>query len=209
MAILGYGLLAARALGGMRAIGTAIVLAAALCVATAGCGGSARPASSAAAARARPAQVAEHVCSRLRRPAAALVGRVDMRVVDPDPTNLECLLSGQGIRVDVVAQATAQAWTEYDTTVVHQVQAYGSGSVHAPSQLPTIVRGLGGNAVWIPALHELVATNGTPSVGGTYLTVKVTRTTARGPASLALARAIARATLASAPRGPDPAPPSG
>jgi hypothetical protein len=105
------------------------------------------------------------------------------------------LLSGRSVRVDVVAQATAQAWTEYDTMVVHQAQAYGPGSVHAPLQLPKTVRGLGGTAAWIPARRELVATNSTPTAGGSYITVNVTRTSARRPGSLALARAIARAML--------------
>jgi hypothetical protein len=83
------------------------------------------------------------------------------------------------------------------------------GSVHAPLQLPKTVRGLGGTAAWIPARRELVATNSTPTVGGSYITVNVTRTSARRPGSLARARAIARAMLVSAPRGPNPGPPPG
>ena len=179
-------------------------IAAALCGVT-GCGGSTHPGSTAASARPR-APVADRLCRRERRAAAALVGKVEMRTVDTDPANIECLIAGQGVRVDVVTQASAQAWTAYDTLVVHQVQAYGSGGVRVPSQLPRPVPGMGGNAAWIPAQHELVATNGTPSTAGTYVTVKVAHTSARGPASLALARAIAVTTFRYAPRGPSPGP---
>lgn len=174
-------------LGGSRLAAQSAMLAATLCGAAAGCGGSARPTSVAATARPPRAQAAERVCSQVRSAAAALVSEVEVRIVDADPANLECLLSGRSVRVDVVAQAVAQAWTEYDTMVVHQVQAYGPGSVHAPLQLPKTVRGLGGNAAWIPARRELVATNSTPTVGGSYITVNVTRTSARRPGSLALA----------------------
>lgn len=87
------------------------------------------------------------------------------------------------------------------------MQAYGSGGVHVPGQLPKPVPGLTGNAAWIPARHEVVATNGTQSSGGSYVTVTVTRTGKQGPSSLALARAVTRAVLAVAPRGSSPGPP--
>jgi hypothetical protein len=131
-----------------------------------------------------------------------------VRIADADPFNIECLIDARGIEVDAVAQATSRAWTEFDTTTVHQVQAFGSGAVHVPSQLPHPVPGLSGNVAWIPAKNELVATNGTQSRGGTYLTVTVTRRSPGGPSSLAVARAVTRALLASAPRGPNPAPPN-
>jgi hypothetical protein len=165
------------------------------------------PGSRAAGAR-RRAPVADGLCRREQRAAAGLVGKVEGRTLDTDPANIECLIAGQGVRADVVTQASAQAWTAYNTMVVHQAQAYGSGGVHVTSQLPRPVPGMGGNAAWIPALHELVATNGTPSTAGTYVTVKVAHTSARGPASLGLARAIAVTTFRYAPRGPNAGPPS-
>jgi hypothetical protein len=131
-----------------------------------------------------------------------------VRIADADPANIECLINARGIGVDTVAQASSQAWTEYDTATVHQVQAYGSGAVHVPSQLPHPVPGLSGNVAWIPAENEVMATNGTQSRGGTYVTVTVTRRSSGGPSSLAVASAVTRALLASAPRGPNPVPPT-
>ena len=69
------------------------------------------------------------------------------------------------------------------------------------------VPGLGGNATWVPAQGELVATNGTQSMGGSYVTTTVTRSSPHGPASLTVATAVTRATVASAPRGANPGPP--
>ena len=131
-----------------------------------------------------------------------------VRIADTDPANIECLIDAHGIGVGTVAQASSQAWTEYDTATVHQVQAYGSGALHVPSQLPHPVPGMSGNVAWIPAKNEVLATNGTQSRGGTYVTVTVTRSSPGGPSSLAVARAVARALLASAPRGPNPVPPA-
>jgi hypothetical protein len=76
-----------------------------------------------------------------------------------------------------------------------------------PSHLPHPVPGLGGNATWVPAQGELVATNGTQSMGGSYVTTTVTRSSPHGPASLTVATAVTRATVASAPRGANPGPP--
>ena len=133
---------------------------------------------------------------------------IHVRIADPDPVNIECLIDARGIEVDTVAQATSQAWTEYDTATVHQVQAYGSGALYEPSQLPHKVPGLSGNVAWIPAQNEVMATNGTQSRGGTYVTVTVTRHSSGGPSSLSVATAVTRALLASAPRGPNPVPPT-
>lgn len=81
--------------------------------------------------------------------------------------------------------------------------------MHQASQQPHPVPGMGGNSTWIPAKQELIATNGTESRGGSYLTVTVTRQSAHAPASVAVAAAVGRAVLAVAPRGPNPgAPPS-
>ncbi len=130
-----------------------------------------------------------------------------MRVADRDPANVECLLGGGTWRVDVVAQASTQAWVEFDTTNVHQIQAYGSGSVHVHSQIPQEASAPGMLAAWIPAKRELFATNGSPTRGGSYVTVTVTRGAGRGADSLKLTRAVALSTLAAAPRGLDPSAP--
>ena len=194
---------------------TRIVALLLCCAAAASCGGStggakqSPSATSSTTATSPPAAVAARVCQSAGQAARPLLGDgVRVQIADPDPANIECLIDARGIRVDTVAQATSQAWTEYDTATVHQVQAYGSGAVHVPSQLPHPVPGLSGNVAWIPAQNEVIATNGTQSRGGTYVTVTVTRSSSRGPSSLAVARAVTRALLASAPRGPNPVPPT-
>jgi hypothetical protein len=185
-----------------------MVTAGLCCAAVAGCGGSSHPARTGARRPASAQAVALRLCAAERAAANAVIGAgVETRVADPDPVNIECVLRGGGIRVDVIAQASPQAWTEYDTTRVHLVQAYGSGSVHEPAELPHSVSGMAGNVSWIPAQSELFATNGTQSSGGSYVTVTVTRRTRHGPASVSVARAIARSTLAAAPHGPSPGPP--
>jgi hypothetical protein len=128
---------------------------------------------------------------------------VGLRIASSDPTYLECRISARRTQLDVVAQASAQAWTQYDTTVVHQAQAFGPGSVSQKSALPQQVQGMSGNAAWLPQQRELVTTNGSQSTGGSYVTVTVTH----GRSSLPLVRAVAIATLAAAPRGPSPGPP--
>lgn len=175
-----------------------------LCCAAAACGGT----GSTAPTRPPHLSVAAHVCARARRAARPLLGTAArLRIASTDRTNIECVLDSNGVRVDAVAQASAVAWTEYDTATVHQAQAYGSGGLNQPSELPHPVPGMGGNATWIPANHELIATNGTESRGGSYLTVTVTRRSDHGPATLAVATAVGSAMLASAPRGPNPGPP--
>jgi hypothetical protein len=187
-----------------------------LCCATAaGCGGATSGSkgspstTSSATPTSRQASVAARVCQRAGQAARPLLGNgMHVRIADTDPANIECLIDAHGIGVGTVAQASSQAWTEYDTATVHQVQAYGSGALHVPSQLPHPVPGMSGNVAWIPAKNEVLATNGTQSRGGTYVTVTVTRSSPGGPSSLAVARAVARALLASAPRGPNPVPPA-
>jgi hypothetical protein len=130
-----------------------------------------------------------------------------MRVTNRDPANIECLISGTGIRLDVNAQAAPRAWEQFDTVVVHQAQANETGTSKNNPQLPIDLPPQGdAQAVWIPANRQLVATNGTQSTGGSYVTVNVTRRSKRGPASLKVAQAVGNATLAVAPRGPSPGP---
>jgi hypothetical protein len=181
--------------------GSALILALCCGVASA-CGGSSHSASTTNQAK---VPVAQRVCELAQRAAGSVQrGQVHLRIANSDPANVECVLSRDGIHLDVNAQASPVAWTEYDTTVVHQAQAFGPGSVHEASAMPQSVRGMSGNAAWFPAQHQLVTTNGTESRGGSYVTVTVKRRSPHGPASLPLARAVAMATLASAPRGPTP-----
>lgn len=153
----------------------------------------------------RAAAVAARVCHSAGQAARPLLGDgTRVRVADDDPYHIECLISGRGIRVDTVAQASSGALDWWGTVANHQLQAFGEGSVHVPSQLPQLVPGLSTvNVLWIPAESEMMATNGTDSIGGTYVTVTVTRRSPGGPSSLAVATAVTRALLASAPVGPN------
>jgi hypothetical protein len=152
--------------------------------------------------------IAQRVCAQARQAAAStLHGTVKLRIASSDPTNLECVLSTAKARIDVNAQASPQAWTQYDTTVVHQAQVFGSGTVHSSAKLPRDMPGIGTNAAWIPAKDQLVATNGSQSHGGSYMTVTLTHARGSEQARVRLARAVAVATLAIAPRGSNPGPP--
>lgn len=131
-----------------------------------------------------------------------------MKVVDPDPANIECRLRAGRMRIEVVAQASPQAWAMFDTTNVHQVQVYGSGGFHQPRQIPRNIPARGVLADWIAAQHEMFATNGTQSRGGSYVTVTVNGGHAGDGARLRVARAVTLATLAVAPRGSDPVAPN-
>lgn len=136
-----------------------------------------------------------------------LGGGARARIIDRDPANIECRVSGPGVALELVAQASPRAWTSYDTTTVHLVQAFGSGSVHKPGRLPQGIHIRGAIASWVPAQQELVATNGTQFKGGSFLTVTLTREPKGWGSALRLAEEVATATLAVAPRGPDPGPP--
>ena len=175
-----------------------VVIASVLVV---GCGGSSHSSSTARG------PVAQRVCAGVQKAAApTLSATAKLRIADKDPTNIECVISSRKGRLDVIAQATAVAWTEYDTTTVHQAQAYGPGSVHVAGQLPQFVNVIGGQGAWIPAQNELVATNGTESSGGSYLTVTLTKSKLPSRRKIALAQAVAKVSLALAPRGPSPGP---
>lgn len=152
--------------------------------------------------------LAPRVCGAAARAASAsLRVHVQMQVADTDPAYLECLLNAREIHVDIVAQAIAQALGDYDTTLIHQVQTYveppGPGGVRDRTELPDPIPGIGTKAAWILGQHKLLATNGTPNGGGNFLSVTVTGHPPSGLSSLALARAIAKATLAVAPQGPN------
>ncbi len=133
---------------------------------------------------------------------------VSLKIADRDPANVECVLRGAGTRLDVVAQQSARAWEQWDTTQVHQDQAYGPSADHQPAQIPQALDTSAGiNAAWIPAQRLLFATNGTQSKGGSYITVAVSGKR-HGKAEVALANAVMLAALKLAPKGPNLAPPS-
>jgi hypothetical protein len=152
--------------------------------------------------------LAPRVCGRAAGAARAHLGvAVAMRIADADPAYLECTLDARGVSVDVVAQAVAQALGDYDTTLIHVVQTYvypgPANGVRDDNQLPHPISGIGTKAAWIPAQRRLLATNGLVQRGGNFLSITVTGRAVSGRESFALARAIAAATLAVAPRGPN------
>jgi hypothetical protein len=152
-------------------------------------------------------RVAQRVCRAELHAAAALLPAARMRIADSAPWWIECVVSRGRIKVDTVAQAQALAIVQWGEMGNHFIQAYGTGPVRVASEIPQLCcPSLGGNAFWVPAQKEVFATNGTETRGGSYVTSMV-----KGPlpraSSLALATAVARATLIAAPRGPNPGSP--
>jgi hypothetical protein len=147
------------------------------------------------------------VCGQARTTAASVLGGpVALRIADRDPTNVECVLHGRGVRIDVVAEQSPQAYTQFNTTESHQEQVYGPAApgVHNPGEIPKDASEGPMIAAWIPAENQLFATNATPTTGGSYMTVTVTGGHKRDAERRKLARAVALATLAVAPRGANP-----
>jgi len=133
------------------------------------------------------------------------LGDGTVRIASSDPADIRCRLSGGALAVEVEAQASPQAWTQFDTIASHAAQAFGPGSVHQASSLPIDLAGLGYSAIWIPSQSELYATNGTQSQGGSFVTVIVTGRRDQ-PFLVRVAERVATATLTAAPRGPSPGP---
>ena len=178
-----------------------------LCCAVAGCGGGSGGTSTTSGGQATPASIAGRVCGQARSAAAgALATQVAVRIADRDPTNVECVLRGGGLRVDLIAEQSPQAYTQFNTTQAHQQQVYGPAApgVHRPGEIPQDASEGQMIAGWIPAERQLFATNGSPTTGGSYMTVTVTRGAKGDAERRKLARAVALATLAVAPRGPNP-----
>jgi hypothetical protein len=177
------------------------------CAAAAGCGGSGSETSTSSDAQAKPASIPGRVCGQARSAAAHVLGAsVTVRIADRDPTNVECVLRGGGVRLEVVAEQSPQAYTEFNTTESHQEQVYGPAApgVHNPGEIPQDASEGSMIAAWIPAENQLFATNGSPTTGGSYTTVAVTRGAKGDGERRKLTRAVALATLAVAPRGPNP-----
>jgi hypothetical protein len=176
-------------------------------VPAAACGGSGSSSQSSSGPGGGTAASAQRVCAQARQAAASAVGHpVSTRVASSDPAHLECRLRSGRVRIDVVAQASPQAWTEYDTTQSHQAQVYGPG-VHEPGQIPRNMSQGNTLAEWIPAQNQLFGTSGSPTRGGSYVTVTVTHGPRRDAARARLAQAVGLATLAVAPRGANPGQP--
>jgi hypothetical protein len=172
----------------------------------AGCGGGGS-ASTASDAQAKPASIPGRVCGQAKTTAASvLAAPVTVRIADRDPANVECVLRGGGLRIDLVAEQSPQAYTQFNTTQAHQQQVYGPAApgVHNPGEIPQDASEGQMIAGWIPAESQLFATNGSPTTGGSYMTVTVTRGSKGDADRRKLARAVALATLAVAPRGSNP-----
>ncbi len=175
------------------------------CGAAVGCGGASSASSTSSAA---PKDTARIVCAAARSAAeASAKGAVSVKVANGDPANVECRLRVKGSRLDLIAQQSAQAWTQWDTEQVHQLQAYGPSADHQQSQIPVALDDGNILAAWIPAQRLLFATNGSQSKGGSYVTVAVSGKR-HGKAEITLARSVSLAALKVAPKGPNLAPPS-
>lgn len=136
----------------------------------------------------------------------ALGSRVIFSVTDKDPANIQCALSGSGVKLAITAQASSQAYYAWNVATTHFEQAFGAfGHTQHPQDVP----GLGTVAQWFPAQQQLLTTNGTQSRGGTFITIAVTHWASPARSRVSVARAVAQRVLAIAPRGPNPgAPPS-
>lgn len=163
---------------------------------------------SSSSSTAPPKNAAQQVCAKARGAAAAARHRaVSLKIANGDPANVECRLRVAGTRLDLIAQQSAQAWAQWDTTQVHQLQAYGPSAHPQPAQIPRYFNAPGVLVGWIPAQRLIFATNGTQSKGGNYITVAVSGK-GHGKSEIALARAVTLAAMAVAPKGPNLAPPS-
>jgi len=173
----------------------------AVCALLVGCGGSS---ASAPRARAPSDALAERVCGGARQAAAKAFGSpLSERIVSPAAANLECVLTGRRVQVTIDSQAGPRAYTEFDTETSHQDQVFGSGGVHEQDQFPVQITVPGSQvAVWIPAQMLVVATDATPTTGGTYVTVAVSGRAAPAKTALRVATAAAGATFAAHPDGP-------
>lgn len=145
--------------------------------------------------------LAQRVCDGAHRAAVTALGAaVTVRILDRRSASLHCVVRRARLRVDVVSQATAQAYTEFNTTTSHQAQVFGPG-VHTPGQIPQGLTVPGAVvAVWIPAQKEIVATDASPTHdAGSYVTVAVSGSALHGESARGLARAIATSTFAAHP----------
>jgi hypothetical protein len=176
-------------------LGRASALAATICVGLGACGGASGP----------KLPAATRVCRGAQRAVQRLSGPTSVRIANRDPAHIECVLSAGALRVDVLTHASAYAWTEFDTLTAHQAQAYESPGTTAADR-PEDLAGLGYNAAWVATDSKLLATNGSQTQGGNFVTVTLAGRTRPGVSKLSVAKATATATLAAAPRGPSPGP---
>jgi hypothetical protein len=148
---------------------------------------------------------AVRVCTAAASAASRALGsRVKFSVTDKDPANIECALSGPGVKLALTAQASSQAYYAWNVATTHFEQAFGAfGRTQHPQDVP----GMGTVAQWFPAQQQLLTTNGTQSRGGSFITVAVTHWAPPSSSRLSVVRAVAQRALAVAPRGPNPAAP--
>ena len=138
------------------------------------------------------------------------IAHAQSRLVTGDAQTATCAYRAGGERLTVEIQSVPQAYEVYETASVHQVQAnVGVASAVPSGDYPKQVDGVGVLASWIPSERQLITTNGTRRRGGAFVRVSVLHRAHGAPRDLAVARRVARAALRTAPRGPDPAPPSG
>jgi hypothetical protein len=179
---------------GVRAARLSSALAA---VALAACGGGGH-----SAAKGPPAV---RVCTAAAAAASSALGdNVQFNVTDKDPANIECALSGAGVKLALTAQASSQAYTAWNTATTHFEQAFGA---FGHTQHPQTIPGVGMVAQWFPAQQQLLTTNGSESRGGSFVTVAVVRWGSPPRSRVPVVGAVAKRVLAVAPRGPNPGPP--
>jgi hypothetical protein len=155
-------------------------------------------ASCASSTRSKPQ--AQRVCDAARRAAAGALGAaVNARLARQDPADLSCVLRKAGVSAVLVVRQSPDAYSEFNTTSAHQSQVFGPG-VHQAGEIPQPMTVRGATvAVWIPAEHEVVATDAQPGQGGVFLTASVSGRGVHHGSAMNLARAVAEATFAAHP----------
>ena len=138
------------------------------------------------------------------------IAHAQSQLVTGDAQTATCAYRAGGERLTVEIQSVPQAYLVYETASVHQVQANVGRSDTAPANsYPKQVDDVGVLASWIPSERQLITTNATRRRGGAFVRVTMLHRAHGAPKDLAVARRVARAVLRTAPRGPDPAAPSG
>ena len=128
---------------------------------------------------------------------------VSLRITGRAVSDVTCLLSTRGpVRVHVASQASAQAYTEFDTSSLHQSQVYGPAApgVHNAGRDPASGRSCAERSrrSGCRRRRELIATSGSPTrQGGAYVTITVGHVS--GSAARTLAIDVGRAVFAAGP----------
>lgn len=179
-----------------------IVAVAGAVVLLAACGSSSggrAPSSSQAGRDPCPARVGHAVARLVGAPAAH--ARLETRSAG----QITCLYRARAarggrrekIRVEILS--SPQAYSNFQTEIVHREQ-FLTGVRGASGMLPREIGGIGLDADWIPASHQLLA-----ATGSRYATVTVLSRGAGAPRDLAAAKPVAPAALHGAAKRPPPA----